>query len=68
LARGKGREEESREEGEEERRRGGKEERRRGREEERRRRGEKEERRRDLLLFTWVLRAITNVLLLFTLF
>ena len=42
----------------EERRRGGKEERRRG--------GEKEERRGDLLLLKLVLRALTNVLLLFT--
>ena len=58
----------------EERRRGGKEERRKGREEERRRGGEEErgrggekaESRGDLLLFTRVLRAITNVLLLFT--
>ena len=58
MARGRGREEERREGGEEERRRGGEEGRRRG--------GEKEERRGDLLLFTRVLRAITNVLLLFT--
>ena len=58
MARGRGREEERREGGEEERRRGGEEGRRRG--------GEKEERRGDLLLSTRVLRAITNVLLLFT--
>ena len=41
------------------------EKRRGGEEEERRRAGEQEERRGDLLLFTRVLRAITNVLLLF---
>ena len=52
----------------EKRRRAGKEERRKGGEEERRRGGEKEERRRDSLLFTRVLRAIANVLLLFARF
>ena len=58
MARGRGRQEERREGGEKERRRGGEEGRRRG--------GEQEVRRGDLLLFTRVLRAITNVLLLFT--